>query len=155
MRLKDTNKEIRQLGEEIASITLKRRKNYKCRLHDKVRAFFIKNLDVISEGLEFIEKELRIVGGDIDIVARKGQTFYLIEIRTKLSHSKMGIKNKIAQLLGHMEGLNYIISTFTNEEISMKLVFVEYVRDKEKLIVRYISNSGEIENIRRLDLKVD
>lgn len=153
MNSNDKNKEIRRLGEEIASTILKRKKNYKCKIHDKVRDFLIKNLYIIDEGLEFIEKELRVVGGDVDIVAKKGKIFYLIEVKTRLSRNYADTTDQIAQLLIQMKGLNHIISMFTNEEVTISLMVAEYVRDKGELIVKNISKSGKINEVRSIGVE--
>ncbi len=134
---------------------LKRKKNYKNRVHNEVRDFVIKNLNIITEGLHFVDKELRVAGGDIDIVAKKGQTFYLVEIKTRLIRHNADTKGNIAQLLGHMQGLNYTLSLFTNCKVNIKLVLVEYARDVGKFAIKYISNSGKIEGTKKIDLKVD
>ncbi len=124
-------------------------------MHNQVRDFFIENLEVINEGLEFIEKELRIVGGDIDIVAKDKEAFYLIEVKTRLSKYKRSSKGPLRQLLKQKAGLRRIISIFTNEKLNLKLIIIEYVRDRSKVLVKYINSSGAIERTKDLNLKVD
>tara|TARA_Y100000031_G_C8195231_1_gene373377 strand:+ start:359 stop:733 length:375 start_codon:yes stop_codon:yes gene_type:complete len=124
-------------------------------VHNQVRDFFIENLEVINEGLEFIEKELRIVGGDIDIVAKDKEAFYLIEVKTRLSKYKRSSKGPLRQLLKQKAGLRRIISIFTNEKLNLKLIIIEYVRDRSKVLVKYINSSGAIERTKDLNLKVD
>ena len=138
------------LDKAISLLSSKHKRNYKCKIHDKVRGFFIKNLELVGEGLEFVEKELRVVGGDINIVAKRGQIFYLIEVKTKLSSSLGSRKEQIRQLLIQRRGLKYIISTFTDKEVSIGLIMVEYKRDTGNVMVRNISNS----KIKRFNLKV-
>jgi len=151
------DKIIRQLSKklslEMASACLKQERNHKCKVHDKARDFLIDNLDVINKGLKFVEKELRVVGGDIDIVAKKGDSFYLIEVKTRLSCNTIGSEDPIKQLLRQIKGINHITSMFTNKVANIKLIVVEYIRDKKEAIVRNISDSGKIERTRKIKFK--
>ncbi len=149
------NNKISDTDKALILSNLERKKNYKGRIHDEARNFFIKNLEIIGEGLEFLDKELRVAGGDVDIIAKKDQIFYLIEIKTRLSRNYVDIKRCIEQLTDQMKGIKYIISLFKNEDVKIKLILVDYVRDLGKTIVRYLSNSGEIEQIREMNLKAD
>lgn len=151
----NSNTNINVLDKALEFLSLKHRKNYKCRIHDNVRDFFIKNLELINEGLGFIEKELRIVGGDVDIVAKDKEAFYFIEVKTRLSRNLRGDKEQIRQLLKQKDGLQHIISMFTNKKLNIKLIVVEYVRDVNRAVVKYINDFGKIESIKELDLKVD
>lgn len=139
------------LDKALAFLSSKHKKNYKCKIHNKVRDFFIKNLDIVGSGLKFVEKELRVVGGDIDIVAKRGRIFYLIEVKTMLSSSIGSRKEQVKQLLRQRKGLKHIISIFTDKKVIIRLIIVEYVRDTGKVIVKNISNS----RIRKFNLKVD
>lgn len=146
---------LSDLNKERILSNLKRKRNYKCRVHDEIRDFFIKTLYIIEEGLEFVDKELRVVGGDIDIVAKKGQVFYLIEVKTSLSRYPTHTESQAYQLVRQMEGLNHIISMFTNKVVDTSLVIIEYVRDKERLMIKKIDKSRQVKGIREISLKVD
>ena len=113
----NSNTNTNVLDKALELLSLKHRKNYKCRMHDQVRDFFIKNLEIINEGLEFIEKELRIVGGDVDIVAKDKESFYFIEVKTRLSRNLPSSKEQIKQLFKQKEGLQHIVSIFTNKKL--------------------------------------
>jgi hypothetical protein len=88
-------------------------------------------------------------------VAKDKEAFYLIEVKTRLSKYKRSSKGPLRQLLKQKAGLRRIISIFTNEKLNLKLIIIEYVRDRSKVLVKYINSSGAIERTKDLNLKVD
>ena len=142
------------LDKALDLINFKRKRNYKCRIHDEARDFFIENLHLIKKGLIFLDKELRIVGGAIDIVAKENNVFYFIEVKTALSkHTKPGMG--CGQLLQQKEGLQHIVSMFTDKRPNIKLMLVEYIRDIRKVLVKSVNDSGKVVNVREFFLKGD
>lgn len=132
------------------------RKNYKVKIHDKVRDFFAKNLDLIKPGLKYITKELRIVGGWVDIVAKDNDKFCFIEVKTLISkYYGMYNQKKSHQLLKQKNGIEYIISTFTGHSVDIKLLFIQYLRDKRIAVISTVDNDGRISAEKYISLEDD
>ena len=147
---------IGDLNKALDYLSLKKRKNLNGLIHDQVRDFFINNLKIIDKRLEFVDSELRTVGGTIDIIAKdKENIFYLIEVKTSLSKYPIGNIGPINQLLTQQKGLQYTFSLFTNIKLNLKLIVVEYVRDKKLALITFASGSGKIERLSEIDLDVD
>ncbi|MDP7180207.1 MAG: YraN family protein [Candidatus Woesearchaeota archaeon] len=144
------------LDKALAVLNSKRQKNHNGKVHDEVRDYFIDNLHIIKEGLKFLEKELRVVGGDVDIVAKDDKNFYLIEVKTQLSRYNIrGNQNAIAQLLKQKKGLERMVSMFTNKKLHLKLIFIKYERDTKRIQVNFVNGHGKVERSVRFNLRVD
>lgn len=140
-----TNFKVNELDGNTNFVACIYRKNYKVKIHDKIRDFFAKNLDLIKPGLKYISKEFRIIGGWVDIVAKENDTFYFIEVKTMMAkyYGKFN-KKKSDQLLKQKKGIEYIISTFTGHKVDIKLIFVQYLRDRRIAVVSAVDNDGKI-----------
>ena len=142
------------LDKALNLLSSKHRRNYKQKLHEEVRNYIIKNLGLIKRGLEFVEKELRVFGGYIDIVAKDDRSFYLIELKTCLSkYFSKDIKWKAKQLLKQKNGLQHVASLFLDKELDIKLLLVEYLRDIKKLQIKTIDDSGNITELSEVLLR--
>ncbi len=156
--ISNINSKVHGLEKGLNFLSSKYKRNYKGMIHDEVRDSFIKNLESIKEGLEFVEKELRVVGGTIDIVAKNknNEEFCFIEVKTGLSrYYTKSNKENAKQLLKQKEGLEHTVSIFTNKKVNIKLILVEYMRDTKKVVVTSFNDSGKIENTKEFILKDD
>ncbi len=143
------------LDKAIAILNSKYKRNRKQKVHDEIRDYIIKNLDVIRTGLIFVEKELRVIGGYIDIVAKDKNSFYLIELKTTLSQYSIGAKEGIRQLLKQKKGLKHILSLFTNKKINIRLILLQYTRDTKKLLVKELDDSGKSKLVKKISISGD
>lgn len=153
--ISNTDFNVSSLDRAIKFLSSHYKRNIRGMIHDEIRDFLITKLDVIKEGLKFVTKELRVEGGCVDIVAKDKEAFYFIELETMLSKNLSKDKRKGEQLIKQREGLQYVISTFTNKKVDIKLILVEYLRDKHIALVKTVSDTGNIENIKEVCLKGD
>ena len=149
-----------QLNENALSKALNllktHRRNYKQKVHDEVRDYIANNLNVLYPNLILMHKELRVVGGYIDIVAKDNEFFYLIEIKTRKSKKQTrNPRSWTEQLLKQKDGLKYILSLFTKEDIPLKLILVESVRKDNEIIINQIDEAGNWTLIKNILLNGD
>lgn len=130
-----------------------KRKNYNQKIHDNVRDYIMNNLWIIDNGLVPLEKELRVMGGSVDIVA-KDDKFYLIEVKTRLSrNSSRSTGVEAGQLLRQKAGIRHSISLLTGQKPAIKLILAEYIRDTRRMIINVVEGSGKMKLIKEISLK--